>query len=169
MRFRPWLLVVTVLYLLFVAWMTLRPSVYDSQTGELLWRALGFFGRHSSTSWLTFDVVESIANAAMFVPLGFFLALFFPKRLFLAAVALCVLLSLGIETYQGTVLSATRVEDYGDVIHNGIGGLIGVLVALFLRLLFLPFANAGRRPARSTRAERSRAASMGRLPSNGRG
>jgi glycopeptide antibiotics resistance protein len=169
MRFRPWLLAVTVLYLLFVAWMTLRPSVYGSQTAELLWRALGFFGRHSSTSWLTFDVVESIANALMFVPLGFFLALFFPKRLFLAAVALCVLLSLGIETYQGTFLSSTRVEDFGDVIHNGMGGAIGVLIALFLRLLFLPFASVGRKPARSTRSERSRAASMGRLPSNGRG
>lgn len=169
MRFRPWLLVVTVLYLLFVAWMTLRPSVYSSQTGELLWRALGFFGRHSSTSWLTFDVVESIANALMFVPLGFFLALFFPKRLFVAAVALCVLLSLGIETYQGTILEGTRVEDFGDVLHNSTGGLIGVLIALFLRLLFLPFANAGRRPAATTRAERSRTATMGRLPSNGRG
>lgn len=152
MRFRPWLLVVTVLYLLFVAWMTLRPSVYNSATADLLWRALGFFGRHASTSWLTFSVVESIANAAMFVPLGFFLALFFPKRLFLAAVAICVLLSLGIELYQGTFLSATRVEDFGDVIHNSTGGLIGALIALFLRLMFLPFSNAGRKPVRSARS-----------------
>jgi glycopeptide antibiotics resistance protein len=166
MRFRPWLLVVTVLYLVLVAWMTLRPSVYDSQTSNYLWRALGFFGRHSSTSWLTFDVVESLANALMFVPLGFFLALFFPKRLFLAAVALCVLLSLGIETYQGSVLSATRVEDFGDVVHNGTGGLIGALIALFLRLLFLPFSRPRRRPVSSSRAT---TASMGRLPSNGRG
>lgn len=169
MRFRPWLLVVTALYLMLVAWMTLRPDIYDSRTSNYLWRALGFFGRHSSTSWLTFGVVESIANALMFVPLGFFLALFFPKRLFLAAVALCVLLSLGIETYQGAFLSATRVEDFGDVIHNGTGGLIGALIALFLRLLFLPFATVGRRPARSTRAQRSRAATMAKLPSDGRG
>lgn len=149
MRFRPWLLVVTVLYLGLVAWMTLRPEVYGSTFSDNLWRALGFFSRHEKTSWLTFGVVESIANALMFVPLGFFLALFFPKRLFLAAVALCVLLSLGIETYQGTVLSGSRVEDFGDVIHNSTGGLIGALIALFLRLLFLPFANVGRKPAPS--------------------
>jgi glycopeptide antibiotics resistance protein len=146
MRFRPWLLVVTVLYLIVVAWMTLRSSVYDSQTAHLLWRALGFFGRHAATSWLTFSVVESIANAAMFVPLGFFLALFFPKRLFVAAVAICFQISLGIETYQGAFLAGARVQDFGDVIHNTEGGLVGAVLALILRAVFLPFSRAGRGP-----------------------
>lgn len=152
MRFRPWLLVVTVLYLMAVAWMTLRPSVYGHTTGEYLYRALGFFERHDATNWLTFSVVESIANALMFVPLGFFLALFFPKRLFFVAVGLCVLLSAGIEAYQGSFLSS-RVSDAADIQHNGIGGFIGAMIALVLRLMFLPFASAGRKPV-STPARR---------------
>jgi glycopeptide antibiotics resistance protein len=154
MRFRPWLLIVTVLYLLAVAWMTLRPTVYGEGLSDYLWRALGFFERHESTNWLTFSVVESIANAVMFVPLGFFLALFFPKRLFFLAVGLCLLLSYGIETYQGTILSSTRVSDPADVLHNGFGGFVGVMIALFLRLLFLPFANAGRRQPAKAAARR---------------
>lgn len=145
MRFRPWLLVVTVLYLLAVAWMTLRPTVYGHTTGEFLYKALDVFERHDSTQWLTFSVVESIANALMFMPLGFFLALFFPKRLFFIAVGLCVLLSAGIEAYQGSFLSS-RVSDPADIVHNGVGGFIGVMIALVLRLMFLPFAAAGRKP-----------------------
>ncbi|ROQ38201.1 VanZ like protein [Frondihabitans sp. PhB188] len=158
MRFRPWLLVVTVLYLMAVAWMTLRPDVYGHRTSELLWRALDESGRHGSTSWITFSVVESVSNAVMFVPLGFFLALFFPKRLFVLAVGLCALLSYGIETYQGAFLS-TRVSDPADVLHNTLGGLVGVLIALVLRLLLLPFASLGRRPA-GRASSRRRAAGL---------
>lgn len=144
MRFRPWLLVVTVLYAIFIAWMTLRTSVYGNGASELLWRALGVFARHSSTSWLTFDVVESLANAAMFVPFGFFLALFFPRRLWILSVALCVLASYGIESFQGAYLS-TRVEDMGDVVHNGLGGLIGAVVATLMRMIAAPRRRRDRR------------------------
>lgn len=138
MKFRPWLLVVTALYCGFIAWMTLRTSVYDGRTATLLYRALAIFARHSETSWLTFSTVESLANVAMFVPLGFFLALFFPRPLWIVAAALCVLASYGIETYQGTVLSGVRVEDMNDVLHNGLGGAAGAFVALLMRMTLRP-------------------------------
>lgn len=144
MRFRPWLLVVTVLYLMAVGWMTLRPSVYGHTTSEVLWRLLDEFSAHAATQWITFSVVESVSNALMFVPLGFLLALFFPKRLFVVAIGLCLALSWGIEWFQGEFLP-TRVSDPADIVHNTLGGAIGVGVALVLRLIFLPFAALGRR------------------------
>ncbi|AMM20539.1 hypothetical protein AX769_10755 [Frondihabitans sp. PAMC 28766] len=152
MRFRPWLLVVTALYVGFIAWMTLRTSVYDGATASLLSRALHAFSAHQATSWLTFDRVESLANVAMFVPLGFFLALFFPRRLWILAALLCVLASYGIESYQGAYLP-TRVEDMGDVVHNGLGGLVGALIATALRMLAAPRGPRGRR--RVARASQS--------------
>jgi glycopeptide antibiotics resistance protein len=144
MRFRPWLLVVTALYACFIAWMTLRTSVYGSGASHLLWRALDVFARHSSTDWLTFGVVEGLANVAMFVPFGFFLALFFPRRLWIASALLCVLASYGIESFQGAALPS-RVEDVGDIVHNGLGGLIGALLATLLRMVTAP---RGRRNGR---------------------
>ena len=143
MRLHPWALVPTVLYVGFIGWMTLRPSVYGAGTAGLLWELLGKFQQHSSTSWLTFDAVEGLANVAMFIPLGFFLALFFPRRLFLVSALLCVLGSVGIELFQQFFLPG-RVADIRDVIHNSTGGLIGATVAVLGRLLFVP-RRSGRR------------------------
>ncbi|MCU1529789.1 MAG: hypothetical protein JWP75_3552 [Frondihabitans sp.] len=137
MRFHPWLLVPIALYLMVVGWITLGPEPYGATGSGLLWHALDIFGRHSSTQWLTFSVVEGLANIAMFVPLGFLLAMFFPRRLFLVAVALCVLMSMGIEAYQGSFLP-TRVDDIRDVFNNGTGGLVGALVATAGRMIVAP-------------------------------
>lgn len=144
MRFHPWALVPTVLYVGFVGWMTLRPTIYGAGTASLLWSLLGRFEQHQATSWLTFDTVEGLANVALFIPLGFFLALLLPRRLFLVAALLCVVGSVGIEAFQGAFLPG-RVADVRDVIHNSTGGLIGAVVAVLGRVLFIPRRRAGGR------------------------
>ena len=137
MRFHPWALVPTAVYVGFIGWMTLRPTVYGSGAAGLLWQVLDAFQAHSSASWLTFDAVEGLANVAMFLPLGFLLALFFPRRLFLVSAVLCVLGSIGIELFQEFLLPG-RVADVRDVIHNPTGGLIGATTAVLARLVLVP-------------------------------
>jgi len=137
MRFHPWLVIPITLYLGVVGWITLGPQPYGEGSAHLLSRFLDLFARHASTQWLDFSAVEGLANVAMFVPLGFLVAGFFPRRWWILAVACCVALSMGIEAYQGAFLS-TRVADYRDVVHNGTGALVGAIVMTLGRMLAAP-------------------------------
>ena len=122
---RAVLLVLSLVYLAFVAWMTLRPSVYGPGATDLLHRALGFFSRHDETDWITFARVEAAANVAMFVPMGMFPALLLPRRYWWAGIVVGFAASCAIEWYQGAMLSATRFSDPQDVLMNTLGAVIG--------------------------------------------
>ena len=137
---RAVLLLLTLVYLAGVAWMTLRPSVYDANTGALLWRALDVFARHDETSWITFARVEAAANVAMFVPMGMFPALLLPKRFWWVGIVVGFAATVGIETLQATYLSATRFSDPQDLVMNTLGAAIG---AAFVGLV-LPRRRRGR-------------------------
>lgn len=127
----PFLSFVTLVYLGFVGWMTLTPQPYDERAAGLIWRGLNFFSRHQSTDWITFNVVEFLANIAMFVPVGVFLVLLFGRRQWWIAIAFGVLLSCAIEIAQLLWLP-TRFPDVRDVISNGSGTVIGVIFAEIL-------------------------------------
>ncbi len=74
-------------------------------------------------------------NVALFIPLGFFLYLAV-RRWMLVCTALTVLVSIGVEIFQLPIYS--RSSDIDDVITNGLGGLVGVVLAwIFLQLLGL--------------------------------
>lgn len=70
-------------------------------------------------------------NVALFVPLGFFLALLLRRPL--AAAVVAVALSLAIECYQAAL--TTRVGAFADVVANGLGALAGAAVAALLLAL----------------------------------
>lgn len=122
---RAVLLFLSLVYLAFVAWMTLRPSVYGPGASDLLYRALGFFSRHEETDWITFARVEAAANVAMFVPMGMFPALLLPRRYWWVGIVVGFAASCTIEWYQGTMLSATRFSDPQDIVMNTLGAIIG--------------------------------------------
>jgi glycopeptide antibiotics resistance protein len=126
----PLLGTVTALYLGLVAWITLSPEPYDSRIDGFLFRALGALQRHDGTAWITYSLVEGAANAAMFVPVGMFLVLLLGRSRWWLAVALGVGLSVLIETAQ--LFLPTRVTDVRDVVHNGLGALVGVVIVLIL-------------------------------------
>lgn len=127
----PILSLVTLGYLGFVGWITLGPAPYDDRTAGILARVLEFFDRHASTAWITFDLVEFVANIAMFVPIGVFFVFLFGRRHWWLAIIFGVLLSMGIETIQHYFLP-TRVADVRDVLANGSGAVLGVVfVELF--------------------------------------
>jgi glycopeptide antibiotics resistance protein len=124
----PFLTILCVAYLGFVGWLTLRPSIYDGTTATLLQRALEVFANHEKTSWITFSTVEALANVGMFVPIGILLVLLFGRGQWWIAIAGSFVASCTIEVFQALYLP-TRVADVHDVIHNTLGGIIGVLLA----------------------------------------
>jgi len=69
---------------------------------------------------------EPQANVALFVPAGALLAVALLRPLLAAAV--CALGSTAIEWTQLEWVT-TRVADVNDVVHNGLGGLVGAMAA----------------------------------------
>jgi VanZ family protein len=120
----------TALYLGLVAWITLSPEPYDRRIDGFLFRALRSLHRHDGTSWITYSLVEGAANVAMFLPVGMFLVLLLGRSRWWLAVAIGVGLSALIETAQAFL--PTRVSDVRDLLHNGLGALIGVVLVLIL-------------------------------------
>jgi hypothetical protein len=78
-------------------------------------------------------------NVALFIPLGFFLYLA-ARRWMLLCTGVTVLVSVGVEILQLPIYS--RSSDIDDVITNGLGGLIGVVLA-YLGLAFLKLLGLG--------------------------
>ncbi|MET1045000.1 MAG: VanZ family protein [Microbacteriaceae bacterium] len=119
---------VTVAYLVFVGWVTLNPEPDDPRAFGPLDRVLLFFSRDERTAWITFDLVEFTANIALFVPIGVFLLLLFGRRWWWAVTLAGIGLSVGIELIQLGL--PNRFPDPRDVLANGTGALLGVLLAL---------------------------------------
>lgn len=82
--------------------------------------------------WVTYTQLESFANVMLFVPLGLLIALLTPTRWWWAVVVALVVVAGGIELGQALFLPG-RVPTIDDVLANGTGGLIGVMVAAVIR------------------------------------
>jgi glycopeptide antibiotics resistance protein len=114
--------VLLVLYTAVIARLTLFPA--DSETGT-------FGALNDAVTWLVnggldWTQIEALANVALFVPAGFLLAVVL--RRCWPSVLGCVLASAAIEGAQHAYLPS-RVPSLADVEHNGLGGLIGALLA----------------------------------------
>ena len=81
-------------------------------------------------------LTDAIANVALFVPLGFGLLLrgVSMRR----AIAVCVLYTLAIETFQYFGLPAGRVASVSDVLTNSAGAVAGALFVRYWRLFAFP-------------------------------
>ena len=127
-RHHPVLSVVTLLYLGVVGFITLGPQPLDEGTDSLVWRLLGLFSRFESLVWITYSVLEFLANVAMFVPVGLFFVLLLGRRRWWLAIVLGIVLTCGIEFAQ--MFLPGRVSDPRDVVANSVGAFIGVVIAL---------------------------------------
>ena len=132
LRKHPLLALFTVGYLALVGWMTLGPQPLNRGGSRILFRALRFFGDHSSTSWITYDRVEFLANVAMFVPIGVLFLLVLGRRQWWLATLIGVALTVTIEVSQLGIPG--RVSDPRDVLANSLGALVGVLFALVVTI-----------------------------------
>ncbi|PVE72146.1 VanZ family protein [Microbacterium testaceum] len=125
-RRRAGLVAASCVYAFAVWWMTLRPSIYDAEVGGILGEVLRLLAASPATAWVSFDVVESAANVAMFVPLGLLVAAWGGR--WWQGLVLAAALSTAIELTQLWFLP-TRVADVRDVVANTAGAGIGLLVA----------------------------------------
>lgn len=156
-RRHPVITALTLVYLGLVAWITLGPQPLDDRAEGTLYRLLRVFGRHASTEWITYDLVEFAANVAMFVPIGVFLLLLMGRSWWLPAIVAGIALTFVIEFIQ--LFLPTRVPDVRDLVSNSFGAVIGVLAAL---LITTPAALRDRRHQRELAAARAQGATATR-------
>ena len=150
-RRHPILSLMTLAYLGALAWVTLTPSSNSQRAFSLLQRLVRLFESHASTDFLTFARVEFLANIALFVPMGVFVVLLLGRRHWWAGIFVGVLASCWIELAQGIWLP-DRVSDPRDLMSNGLGTVLGVLLAL---LITWPAAYRHRRQTRAVAARRA--------------
>ena len=130
-RRHPILSVLTLAYLGALAWLTLTPSSTSERTFSLLQRLVRAFESNENTDFLTFDRVEFLANVVLFVPMGVFVVLLLGRKHWWAGIFAGILASCWIELAQGIWLS-DRVSDPRDLVSNGLGTLLGVMLALLI-------------------------------------
>src|SRR4051812_9408783 len=95
----PILSLATLAYLGVVGWLTLSPQA-PSGTNNFLWRLAHFFESHASTEWITFNLLEFVANIALFVPFGVFFVLLLGRRRWWLAILFGVATTVIIEFSQ---------------------------------------------------------------------
>lgn len=128
-------LVLLILYTVFIGFMTLTPYQLDVSPAGPIGRLLQFFADHQMTSWLTYTLVEKLANVAMFVPFGFLIALHKGRRRWWVGWVAGAVFTCLIEGTQATLLSPTRYATISDLITNTLGAGIGAVLALVLMIL----------------------------------
>ena len=121
-----------VLYTAVVLVITMWPTQPDQSFGAAVERILAFLHRNGLPDWFSITHLEFTANIAMFVPLGFLLALTLPHRVSWLAVLLVPAFSAAIELTQGQYLPQ-RFATVSDVIANTIGGYLGAVLAAGVR------------------------------------
>ena len=132
-------------YLALVAWITLTPQAYAADRIAIIYRILDALHRRGYLLSIDDRRIEFLANIALFVPVGMFLLLLFGTRLWWLALLASFAMTTAIETVQRFIPG--RVSDERDLVANGTGAVIGVLVAL---VLTAPAALRRRRRRRAT-------------------
>lgn len=117
-------------YLAFVAWVTLTPQADAAEHIAIIYRVLAVAHRHGYLLSIDDSRLEFLANIALFVPVGMFLLLLFGTRLWWVALAASLAMTTAIEVAQRSIPG--RVPDERDLLANGLGAIIGILVALVL-------------------------------------
>lgn len=126
LRKHPLLFLVTGVYLLGVALLTLSPAP-DSRP-PVVSAMLGRLRSFEPTSWVTQDVVQFLANIVLFIPIGLmFLLMLGGHRWFFVSV-LGVVLSCWIELGQAALVPS-RDASPEDILANLVGTVVGVIVA----------------------------------------
>jgi len=122
------------IYGAFVLLVVLWPTPVDRGYRASIDKVLDVLHRNGIPQWFGYGKLEFTANIAMFVPLGFLLALALPARVWWLALIIAPGFSVAIELTQGAFLSA-RFASGLDVLSNSIGAIIGILAAVVVRAL----------------------------------
>lgn len=140
-RLAAWLLVAGGCAVLLV---TLWPTPIDAGLSEPLRAWLADAHAAGAPEVLRYGVIEFAANIAMFIPVGFVLAVLLPAGRRWLSPVICFALSLGIELGQALFRSG-RLGDVTDLVGNTLGGLVGA--GLLGLILWIARARARSTPA----------------------
>jgi len=129
----PWAVCLVAGSLVVIAISTLTRRAGATSPGHLQLTPFGTLSRylHDPADFL----IYLAGNVALFVPLGFFLYLAVRRSMVLCT-AVATLVSVGVEILQLPIYS--RASDIDDVITNGLGALIGVVLGVVV-LRIAPF------------------------------
>ncbi|WP_342001788.1 VanZ family protein [Microbacterium sp. LWH7-1.2] len=86
--------------------------------------------------WLTYDLIETVANVALFMPFGVLLALALPLHRGLV-VPIAVATTLVIESGQALLLSE-RTPSLRDIVANVLGAAIGLAIVHLMERRKIP-------------------------------
>lgn len=132
---------------------TLTPSPVDQPVAALLNRVLIELHERGLPTFIGYRKIEFGANIALFVPIGFFVALLLPARLWWITLLVGPLLSGTLEGTQLLLLPA-RYASLNDILANTTGAVLGAIAAILLRMLVnhrdqlvLADVRSGRRPS----------------------
>ena len=126
-----WVGVLLLVYLLVVVIVVFIIRIGDFRLPELVSGVLHTMQQHGFGAGVRYGHVEAAANVLFFVPLGALLPLWFKNRRWLTSWFVCVGISLIVEVVQFVFLS-DRVGSVRDVICNGLGAALGVVLTWFL-------------------------------------
>lgn len=124
--------VLLALYAGVILLITMWPTQPGQDFASAVDRLIGFLHRNGVPAWVGFGELEFGANVAMFVPLGFLLALTLPQKASWLPILLVPAFSGMIEFTQGQYLPQ-RFATISDVLANTMGGYLGAVLALGLR------------------------------------
>ena len=127
MRRRAVLPVLTAVYLVAVAGITLDPVPGNPAGNPLLRSLLRAVSSVPGLGWVNYDVAEFTANILLFVPMGVLFTLLLGVWRWWLAVAIGVFATLLIEFVQ--LFLPARVSDPRDLLANTLGTLLGVAIA----------------------------------------
>ena len=125
-----------VAYLAVLISASLWPTPVDG--GGFVWfitsNILKFCRGISWLNWIQYNQLEALANVALYIPLGAFLVLLLPRLPVLVLCLTPLLVSSVAEGLQRFFLPE-RYSTLDDVLHNALGGFIGVVISASIRQL----------------------------------
>jgi glycopeptide antibiotics resistance protein len=131
---------------------TLWPNHFFMRAKPRVVQGLEWLHAQQLFEWLYWTRLEVLANVAMLVPVAMLLTFVLGARRGWLAVAMCVAASVGVELVQ--YVMPGRVSSIVDVVANGLGAVIGALLAVAIEAMVV----RGRRAAARRSARRWMAA-----------
>lgn len=127
-------IVLLLICLAVVLWVTLSPTPINMGREDDIRRLLTMLHDNGVPEWFGYSKLEFTANIAMFIPLGLLVGLALPWRGVWLGLLIAPMISAAVEVAQAGLL-AQRTASVLDVVANSLGGWIGVLMAVILRVL----------------------------------
>lgn len=127
---RPVLYALLAAYLVALALIGYWPTTVDKGLEYQIWSVVGWCS-WNGCEFISYPLIERLANVALFVPFGLLLAGLLPRGHRAWGIAIAVMVSVAIEVGQLLFLPG-RYPSASDIITNSLGGTIGVVIVLVL-------------------------------------